>query len=98
MVAAALIEGNRTTIVWYHAAAMTVPWSELYACRREIHRRYPRLHRLPAVRRAVRLAEPHVKDGSRILEVGGGCHELIPGSRELHGEVAERRFAGHQGL
>ncbi|MEN8152260.1 MAG: methyltransferase domain-containing protein, partial [Planctomycetota bacterium] len=51
---------------------MSVSWSELYARRKETNRRFPSLHRLPTVRRAIRLAEPLVGDGVRILEVGGG--------------------------
>jgi SAM-dependent methyltransferase len=57
---------------------MSVSWSELYAGRKDVNRRYPSLFRLPTVRRAIRLAEPLVVDGARILEVGGGPNPRAP--------------------
>ena len=57
---------------------MSVSWSELYARRKDTNRRFPSLHRLPAVRRAIRLADPFVVDGVRILEIGGGPNARAP--------------------
>jgi len=57
---------------------MSVSWSGLFAARKEINRRWPVLHRLPTVRRAARLADPLLRDGVRILEVGGGPNPRAP--------------------
>lgn len=51
-----------------------VAWSDLYRRRREVNARYPSVFSLPKVRRAIRLAEPALADGVRILEVGAGEH------------------------
>ena len=49
-----------------------ISWSGLYRCRKEMNARYPSVFKLPSVRRAARLAEPHVRPGTRILEIGAG--------------------------
>ena len=49
-----------------------ISWSSLYRCRKEVNARYPSVFRLPSVRRAVRLARPYVRSGTRILEIGPG--------------------------
>ncbi len=49
-----------------------ISWSSLYRCRKEVNARYPSVFRLPSVRRAVHLARPHVRAGTRILEIGPG--------------------------
>jgi SAM-dependent methyltransferase len=49
-----------------------VSWSRLYRCRKEVDARFGSVFRLPVVRRAVRLVRPHVRAGSRILEIGPG--------------------------
>jgi len=64
---------------------MSIPWSDLYSRRQEIHRRWPVLHRVPTVRRAIRVAEPLVTDGVRILSVGGGSN---PRAERLAARVA----------
>ena len=49
-----------------------ISWSGLYRCRKEVSARYASVFRLPSIRRAVRLARPHVQSGTRILEIGPG--------------------------
>jgi hypothetical protein len=49
-----------------------VPWSELYRRRREVNDRFPSVHSLPRIRRAVRLLRPRLRPEVRILEVGAG--------------------------
>jgi len=49
-----------------------ISWSSLYRCRKDVNARYPSVFGLPTVRRAVRLARPHVRSGTRILEIGPG--------------------------
>lgn len=66
-----------------------ISWSRLYRCRKDVNARYPSVFGLPCVRRAVRLARPHVRPGTRILEIGPG--ENRRGARlaaEVQGAVA----------
>lgn len=55
---------------------MTVPWSELYARRRDIQRRFGRIHALPVTKRARRVIAPQVRPGMRVLDVGAGARRV----------------------
>ena len=48
---------------------MTVPWSELYARRRDIQRRFGRIHDLPLAKRVRHTFVSHVREGMRVLDV-----------------------------
>jgi len=68
---------------FYYLVRMGGSWSDLYRRRREVNARWPSVHRLPAVRRAIRLARPLVGPGTRVLEIGPG--ERARGRRLLEG-------------
>lgn len=64
-----------------------VSWRELYRHRKTVAEHRPTVYGLPRIRRALRLAEPLLRPGLRILEVGPGADrrgarlaEGLPGS------------------
>ncbi|MDJ0974544.1 MAG: class I SAM-dependent methyltransferase [Planctomycetota bacterium] len=56
---------------------MSVAWSELYTRRRDIQRRFGRVHALPLIKRVRHALVPHVREGARVLDVGAGARKVL---------------------
>ena len=54
----------------------SLPWSRLYAARREIQQRYKSIWRVPLAKRYSKVLFDNGRDGVAVLEIGAGTKEL----------------------
>jgi SAM-dependent methyltransferase len=67
-------------------------WSELYAARNIVKKRFPSIWKLPLIKKEIDLLKVSISDGMKILEIGAGDRRIGSQLKELFPKIEYKSF------